>query len=407
MFYPAFTLSSATNYKNTAVNEETKQFIARHRTSDTRTLALQAARYPAVDMHQAITQIEGWQLAQSKLPQWAATEGIIYPPRISMEQCSSQATALYKASLASGSLLADLTGGFGIDCSYMARCFEHATYIERNPLLCDIARENFELLGLHHIEIINGNSEEVLATLPPQDWIFADPARRDGAGQKVVALTDCEPDITAIEEELISKSKRVMIKCSPMLDITAACRQLKNVAEIHIIAVNNECKELLFILQEGSAKNVATHCINITNNGTEQFTFTTNEEQYATASYTAQVGAYLYEPNAAIQKGNCHKALATATGTSKLHPNSHLFTADIHMEQFPGRKFKVAEVLGFTKSDIKKVVQMKKANITVRNFPESVQQLRKRLKLSDGGNEYIFATTLADERKVLIVCHKA
>lgn len=151
------------------MNEETKQFIALHRTSDTRTLALQAARYPAVDMRLAITQIEGWQLAQNKLPQWAATEGLLYPPRISMEQCSSEATALYKASLASGTRIADLTGGFGIDCSYMARDFEQATYIERSTLLCDIARENFKLLGLHHIDIINGNSEEVLATLPPQD----------------------------------------------------------------------------------------------------------------------------------------------------------------------------------------------------------------------------------------------
>ena len=393
--------------KETAVNEETKQFIALHRTSDTRTLALQAARYPAVDMRLAITQIEGWQLAQNKLPQWAATEGLLYPPRISMEQCSSEATALYKASLASGTRLADLTGGFGIDCSYMARGFEQATYIERSTLLCDIARENFKLLGLHHIDIINGNSEEVLATLPPQDWIFADPARRDGAGQKVVALADCEPDITAIEETIMAKSKRAMIKCSPMLDITAASRQLKNIAEIHIVAVNNECKELLFILQPGGAAEITTHCINITSNGTEEFIYTAGDEQKATANYTAQVGAYLYEPNAAIQKGACHKALAVATGTSKLHPNSHLYTADTLIEQFPGRKFKVVEVMGFTKSDIKKVAQMGKANITVRNFPESVQQLRKRLKLCDGGDNYLFATTLADERKVLIVCHKA
>ena len=389
------------------MNEATKQFITEHRTSDTRTLALQAARYPTVDMRQAITQIEGWQLAQNKLPQWAATEGLLYPPRISMEQCSSQATALYKASLVNGEYFADLTGGFGIDCSYIARAFEHATYIERNARLCDIARENFKLLGLHHIDIINGDSEELLATLPTQDWIFADPARRDGTGQKVVALADCEPDITAIEEKLMTKSKRAMIKCSPMLDITAACRQLRNVAEVHIIAVNNECKELLFILQPGGATAITTHCINITNNSTEQFTFATNEEQKAVANYTAQVGTFLYEPNTAIQKGACHKVLATATGTKKLHPNSHLYTADTLIEQFPGRKFKVVEVLGFTKNDIKKVAQMKKANITVRNFPDSVQQLRKRLKLSDGGSNYIFATTLADEHKVLIVCQKA
>lgn len=389
------------------MNEATIKFIAEHLNSDTRTLALQASRYPAVDMRRAITQIEGWQLAQDKLPQWATTEGIIYPPRISMEQCSSQATALYKASLASGSTLADLTGGFGIDCSYMARQFEKATYIERNPLLCDIAQKNFKLMGLHHIDIINGNSEDTLATLPPQDWIFADPARRDGAGQKVVALTDCEPDITAIEETLTSKSKKVMIKCSPMLDITAASRLLKNIAEIHLVAVNNECKELLFILQAGGAAEITTHCVNITSSGNELFSFTAHKEQNSSASYATQVGKYLYEPNAAIQKAGCHRTLAAATATCKLHPNSHLFTADTLIEHFPGRRFEIAEVLSFTKSDIKRVSQMGKANITVRNFPDSVQQLRKRLKLADGGSEYIFATTLADERKVLIICHKA
>lgn len=392
--------------RDATVNEETKKFIIEHRTCDTRTLALQAARYPAVDMRQAITQIEGWQLAQNKLSQWATTEGIIYPPRISMEQCSSQATALYKASLTSGSSLTDLTGGFGIDCSYMAQQFKKAIYIERNPLLCNIVRNNFAQMGLHHIDIINGNSEEILTTLPLQDWIYADPARRDSAGQKVVALADCEPDITAIEDELTAKSRKVMIKCSPMLDITAASRQLKYITEIHIVALNNECKELLFILQARGAAEITTHCVNITNSGSEKFSFTAGEEEGATTSYATEVGRYLYEPNAAIQKGGCHKTLATATATRKLHPNSHLFTADNCIEDFPGRKFEVVEVLGFTKSDIKKISQMGKANITVRNFPDSVQQLRRRLKLSDGGNDYIFATTLADERKVLIMCRK-
>lgn len=389
------------------IDEATKIFIKEHRTDDIRTLALQASRYPTVEMREAIAQIEGWQLAQNKLPQWAATDGLLYPPRISMEQCSSQATALYKAAIAQGDTLADLTGGFGIDCSYMARQFKRATYIERSALLCDIARHNFGQLGLHHIEVVNGNSEEALPHIEKQDWIFADPARRDGAGNKVVALADCEPDIAAIEPLLMQKCQKAMIKCSPMLDITAACRELKNVAEVHIVAVNNECKELLFILQEGATSNITTHCANITNSGHELFSFTAEEERNACVSYATEAGRYLYEPNAAIQKGGCHKALAASTATKKLHPNSHLFTADTLIENFPGRKFIITEVLGFTKSDIKKVSQMKKANITVRNFPDSVQQLRKRLKLADGGNEYIFATTLADERKVLIVCHKA
>ena len=386
---------------------KTKEFIAAHRNEDPRRLALQGNRFPGVDMREAVVQVEGWQAARTKLPAWAATDGIVYPPRLSMEQCSSEATALYKASLVGGERFADLTGGFGIDCSYMARAFGHATYVERNAQLCRIAQHNFSLLGLGHIEVVNGNSEDVLHSLDGMDWVFIDPARRDDDGRKVVALSDCEPDVTLLEKSLLQKSRHVMVKCSPMLDITAACAQLGCVEEVHVVAVNNECKELLFILQQGGAAEITTHCINITSTGTERFTFTAGDEQKAIANYTAQVGTYLYEPNAAIQKGACHKALAAATGTSKLHPNSHLYTADTLIEQFPGRKFKVVEVTGFTKSDIKKVAQMGKANITVRNFPESVQQLRKRLKLCDGGDNYLFATTLADERKVLIVCHKA
>lgn len=388
------------------MNEETKQFIAQHRTSDTRTLALQAARYPAVDMREAITQIEGWQAAKNKLPEWAATEEIIYPPRISMEQCSSETTALYKASLVQGTSIADLTGGFGIDCSYMSRKFTKAIYIERNTLLCDIARHNFSKLGLRHTTIINGESEEALLALPQQDWIFIDPARRDGDGRKVVALADCTPDVTSMENVMLQKSHKVMIKCSPMLDIKAASRELRNISEIHIVAVGNECKELLFILSGEGASTPPIHCINITNSGNETFTFTDREEEEASVNYAKEVHSYIYEPNAAIQKGGCYKALANVTGTEKLHPNSQLFTANRLIPDFPGRRFKVEKVFGFTKREIKEISSIGKANITVRNFPDSVQMLRKKLKLSEGGNDYLFATTTADERKVIILCHR-
>lgn len=388
------------------MNEATIRFIAEHRTSDTRTLALQAARYPTVDMRQAITQIEGWQLAQNKLPQWAATEGIIYPPRISMEQCSSEATALYKASLVGGCSFADLTGGFGIDCSYMSRKFSKAVYVERNPLLCDIARKNFALLGLHHIDVVNGDSEAVLASLPEQDCIFLDPARRNGDGRKVVALGDCEPSVVALEELLLKISPIVVVKCSPMLDITAACRELSHVAQVHVVAVNNECKELLFILQRENNQPITINCVNITPAGNETFSFATNEEQTATAGYSDTVDDYIYEPNAAIQKGGCHKLLSLATGAKMLHPNSRLYTHACYLPAFPGRKFKIVKVFGFTKSDIKELSAMGKANITVRNFPDTVQALRKRLKLADGGDDYIFATTLAGGSKVLLHCRK-
>ena len=389
------------------LNKETIDFVAAHRHEDPRTLALQAKRYPAVEMQKAVTQIEGWQTAERKLPTWAATDGIIFPPRISMEQCSSEETANYKSNLATGESIADLTGGFGIDCSFMARSFKSAFYIERNPLLCDIARHNFKLLGLGEIEIINGDSLEIIPTLPALDWIFIDPARRDGDGRKVVALSDCEPDVTALEEQLLQKARKVMIKCSPMLDIKAACRQLAHVSEVHIVAVNNECKELLIILDgENDGSLTTTKCINIRKETIDTFSFKETEEREKETIYSTGVGKFLYEPNAAIQKSGCHAMLTDEYNIGKLHPNSQLYTSDNLVEQFPGRIFTVERVCGFTKSEIKEIQALKQANITVRNFPESVALLRKKLKLADGGDNYIFATTLSNGEKALILCNK-
>ena len=383
----------------------TSEFVREHRNDDVRTLALQAARYPGVDIRLAVTQIEGWQHACTKLPEWAAVEGILYPPRISMEQCSSSATALYKVSLMQGDTFADLTGGFGIDCSYISRNFSKAFYIERNDILCTVAAHNFALLGLQHIEIINGNSEQMLQTLPPCDWIFLDPARRDGAGKKVVALADCEPNVATLRQQLLQKARRVMVKCSPMLDITAACRQLGCVAEVHTVAVNNECKELLFVLSAEVVDTPRVCCVNIVNGSAQMFTFSMDDAPEA--GYAPEVGAYLYEPNAAIQKAGCHPSLATSYGVQKLHRNSNLYTSDALAAQFPGRIFKVTGVAGFSKNELKMLLgDLKRANLTVRNFPETVQQLRKRLKLSEGGEVYLFATTLVDGRKVLVRCEK-
>ncbi len=387
------------------IPEATYRFIVEQRDADVKRLALQSHRYPDVDMRFALTQIEAWQHAATKLPEWAATEGIIYPGRISMEQCSSQPTALYKASLMGGTAFADLTGGFGIDCSYISRRFAKGFYIERNTELCAIARHNFALLGLHHIEVINNNSEEAVSKVGKVDWIYLDPARRDGAGKKVVALDDCEPDIVALRPALLKCADRIMVKCSPMLDITAACRQLRTVSDIHIVSVNNECKELLFILTAEECPAPTVHCVNIKEDEKEEYTFPLGEEEIAT--YATDAEQYLYEPNASIQKAGCPASLCAAYGIKKLHRNSNLYTSAILAENFPGRTFEVAAVSGFSKNEIKECIGgLKKANITVRNFPESVQQLRKRLKLGDGGDIYLFATTLADGRKVLIRCGK-
>ena len=389
------------------IDEHTLAFIREHTGDDVRQLALQAARYPLVDMRVAATQIEGRRLAAAKLPAWAATDGVMYPVRLSMEQCSSEATARYKASLVGGSRLADLTGGFGIDCSYMSERFDEATYIERNEELCRIARHNFGLLGLP-IRVVNGNSAEVLPSMPVQDWIFLDPARRDGVGNKVVALSDCEPDVCQLEKLLLQKAVRVMVKCSPMLDISLAISQLTSVREVHVVSVGNECKELLLILGGTTGHGIEVRTVNFQGSGVQTIDYALEEEQAASCSYTSTVGRYLYEPNSSMMKAGCFRLPAGRYGLQKLHRNTHLYTSDTLVPDFPGRVFEVKNIDGFGKNELKLLSsELKKANIAVRNFPERPEALRKRLKLSDGGDVYLFATTLADEKRVIIRCVKA
>ena len=388
------------------IDEHTLAFIRDHAGDDVRQLALQAARYPLVDMRVAATQIEGRRLATSKLPSWAATEGVIFPVRLSMEQCSSEQTARYKASLVGGERLADLTGGFGIDCSYMSERFETTTYIERNEELCRIASHNFALLE-KNITVVNGNSEEILASLESQDWIFVDPARRSASGGKVVALSDCEPNVCQLEDLLLQKAKRVMVKCSPMLDISQALRELHSVSEVHVVSVGNECKELLFILGGDMGDELLIHTINFRGESTQVFAYTNAEEINSYCTCTASVSHYLYEPNSSLMKAGCFRLPAARWGLLKLHRNTHLYTSDTLIKEFPGRVFEVKNVDGFGKNELKRLSsELKKANIAVRNFPERPETLRKRLKLGDGGDTYLFATTLDDERRVIIQCEK-
>jgi 16S rRNA G966 N2-methylase RsmD len=322
-----------------------------------------------------------------------------------MEQCSSEPTALYKAAITKGGRLADLTGGFGIDCSYMSRGFREATDIYRNSILCNIAKENFTLLGLGNINIINGNSEDILPTLPKQDWIFIDPARRDKAGNKVVSLKDCTPDVCRLKPLLMQKATRMMIKCSPMLDISQAVRELQSVSEVHVVSVNNECKELLLILG-GAAVEGSIHTINYHGGEVQKFVYAASEEVAALCPYATSVARYLYEPNSSLMKAGCYRLPAQRYGLSKLHPNTHLYTSDTLVSDFPGRVFRVERVCGFGKKELK-TLGCKQANLAVRNFPERVDALQKRLKIQDGGSTYLFATTLQDESKALIVCTKA
>lgn len=386
------------------IDEVTLAFIKEHCNDDVRGLALQATRYPQVDMRVAATQIEGRRLAATKLPAWAAVEGIIYPVRLSMEQCSSEATARYKASLVEGTRLADLTGGFGIDCSYMAERFSEITYVERNAELCRIAEHNFALLG-KAIRVVNADSEDTLVGLPLQDWIFVDPARRDRGGNKVVSLSDCEPDVCRLESLLLQRASRIMVKCSPMLDISLAMSELKSVNEVYVVAANNECKELLLVLGSEARGEVPIHTINLQGERTQRFVYTAQEEAGAVCHYTATLGNYLYEPNSALMKAGCYRLPAVRWGLSKLHRNTHLYTSDTLVNDFPGRVFKVERVCGFGKKELK-TLDCKKANLAVRNFPEHVDTLKKRLKISDGGSTYLFATTLDDDTRALVVCSK-
>ena len=395
---------------------ETKleEFIREHRHDDVRQLALQAARYPDIDMQQALQQIAGWQTARTKLPEWAATDGIVYPPRLSMEQCSSEATAKYKAKVLdpSPSTVIDLTGGFGVDFSYMARGFQKAVYVERQPHLCEAARHNFQLLGLENAEVVCGDGVEYLKNLPspfhpPSTLtIYLDPARRDENGKKTYAISDCTPDVVALKDLLLEKAGRVMIKLSPMLDWHKAVDDLGEVVEVHIVSVDNECKELLLVLAKNPAAPLRVVCANIRHDAeTELFEFFPSNDSFSSPFFPAlRERDFLYEPNASIMKAGCFAEVADRFGVQPTGTNSHLFLSPQFIPDFPGRKFQIEKVTSMNKKELKHVIGgLTKANITVRNFPLSVTELRKRLKLADGGDTYIFATTLGEKDHVLLI----
>ena len=463
------------------MNQATQDFIRQHQDDDVRQLAFLGSKYPEVDMPFALDQIRGRKMARVKLPRWASLEGIIYPPHISMEQCSSESTALYKAELAARLLglpassfseeieFVDLTGGFGVDFSYIAtRLGVKSMYVERQAHLCEAAKENFERLGLKNAIVKNGDGIEVLHSfLPKKDdaasaddslgiiydqplsllktklglkLIFIDPARRDDAGNKVVSLKDCTPDVTVLQEEMLSKADYVIIKLSPMLDWHRAISELSHVREVHIISVNNECKELLLVLSaRNMGGNVGSNSFPVRNDGSvlpsaedsghiedaadagnlriycinDIQSFVCDEMEMEESSVkiapsTFEEMLYLYEPNASLMKAGCFSVLSERYGARMLSKNSHLFVSREPIAVFPGRSFRIIAVSSFNKKELKRYLSgITKANIATRNFPLSVAELRKRLKLKDGGETYIFATTLSDESHVLVITEKA
>lgn len=501
-----------TNHSTEIMNQATLDFIRQHQDDDVRQLAFLGSKYPEVDMPFALDQIRGRKMARVKLPRWASIDGIIYPPHISMEQCSSEQTALYKAELAARLLglspsssengeekemesenasnlhlseicefagkgavdsefakneatckkqqiltelaenvneikeephkgdfseetgFVDLTGGFGVDFSYIAsRLGVKSMYVERQAHLCEVAKENFGRLGLKNAIVKNGDGIEVLHSFASKKeaaasdslgitedqsqsllktnlglkLIFIDPARRDDAGNKVVSLKDCTPDVTLLQEEMLSKADYVIIKLSPMLDWHRAVSELNCVQEVHVISVNNECKELLLVLSARNMGNLRIYCVN------DAQSFVCEESDMEASSVkiapsTLEEMQYLYEPNASLMKAGCFGVLSERYDARMLSKNSHLFVSQAPIEAFPGRSFRIIAISSFNKKELKRHLSgITKANIATRNFPLSVAELRKRLKLKDGGETYIFATTLSDESHVLMITEKA
>lgn len=501
-----------TNHSTEIMNQATLDFIRQHQDDDVRRLAFLGSKYPEVDMPFALDQIRGRKMARVKLPRWASIDGIIYPPHISMEQCSSEQTAFYKAELAARLLglspsssengeekekesenasnlhlsencefagkgavdsefakneatckkqqilteseenvneikeepyegdfseetgFVDLTGGFGVDFSYIAsRLGVKSMYVERQAHLCEAAKENFGRLGLMNAIVKNGDGIEVLHSFASKKeaaasdslgitedqsqsllktnlglkLIFIDPARRDDAGNKVVSLKDCTPDVTLLQEEMLSKADYVIIKLSPMLDWHRAVSELNCVQEVHVISVNNECKELLLVLSARNMGNLRIYCVN------DAQSFVCEESDMETSSvkiapFTLEEMQYLYEPNASLMKAGCFSVLSERYEAKMLSKNSHLFVSRDPIAVFPGRSFRIIAVSSFNKKELKRHLSgITKANIATRNFPLSVAELRKRLKLKDGGETYIFATTLSDESHVLVITEKA
>ena len=409
------------------MNEATRQFIRAHQEDDIRQLALRGTKDPEVDLAFALQQIDGHKRALEKLPSWAAIEGIVWPPHLSMEQCSSERTARYKAEVAgSGESFVDLTVGFGVDAAFIAKGFQRAVCVELQPELCAVSKENFTLLGLQQIEMVNGNGVDYLHTMAPADLIFIDPARRDEHGGRTYGIADCTPNVLEIIDELLTKAQRVMIKLSPMLDWRKAVDDIgsQHVTAVHIVSVNNECKELVVEVKRWKGEEVKVFCVNLLSDGSEErFEF---DAQRSSAplhpstslpfhpstslpfhSFTLSPFHFLYLPNASLMKAGCFDLLASRYGVVQADVNSHLFYSDKQVESFPGRGFVIERVTSMNKRDLKEALSgISQANVAVRNFPMSAVELRRRLKLRDGGDTYIFATTVANKGHQLFICRK-
>ncbi|HPW97011.1 MAG TPA: class I SAM-dependent methyltransferase [Flavobacterium sp.] len=388
----------------TILSEEIQAFINEHVSANVSDLALKKSKFLSFDWTLILNQIEAKQKAKIKLPTWFSTKNIYYPSKLSIEQTSSEKTAAYKSSLVSGESLIDLTGGFGVDDYYFSKKIKHILHCEINAELSEIVTHNFEVLQQQNIECFAEDSLTILDKLKRNfDWIYIDPSRRNDAKGKVFMLKDCQPNVPELLDFYFEKSNNIMIKTAPILDITAGLSELKNVKELHIVAVDNEVKELLWILEKKYNSNIKIITCNILKEHQELFSFSLNDDS-SNFDYSLPK-KYLYEANAAIMKSGGFTEIGTQFGIEKLHQHSHLFTSDTLID-FPGRVFEIETVMNYEKSSMKTHLSNKKANITTRNFPETVDNIRKKWKIQDGGNLYCFFTTDINNNKIVLLCKK-
>lgn len=390
------------------MNREFIDFVNAHNDEDTARLLLSASRYPAIDMTAAVQQIEGLRTAREKWPSLLACEEFVYPPRLNREQASSEITAQYKTGIPltpSGSspilAVADLTGGMGIDTMAFASVAKHVDYVERDPQLCALMEHNLKALGIENVTVHCADSMEYLRQLPKDSHtlIYIDPARRSASGRKVAAFEDCEPNILHHHELLLSHCRRLIVKASPMIDIDLASKQLAAVEEVHIVGVKGECKEVLFVCggePEGEPKIV---CCNqrITNNR-NNLTFTRSEETAAEGRYCQHVGRYLYEPDATLMKGGPFKLIAQRYGVEQLGRNTHLYTAERRIDDFPGRVFEVLQEVKLSRREMATTLPEGRAHVVTRNYPVEAAMLQKQLGLKEGGERFVIATSVGSRK---------
>ena len=386
-----------------------RDFATAHHNADVRQLLLQKSHPPGFPIQEAALQIQARQKAKTKLPAWFANPNICYPSLLSLEQCSSETTANFKANLLQGDTIVDLTGGMGVDAAAFSARFREVVYLERNADLQEITAHNLAQLGVANVQCVAADSAQWLRQYNGMaDWIYLDPARRGTAGGKVVRLQECEPEVLALKEILFQKARNVLLKSSPMLDIDLAVGQLGNVRRVYVVAVENEVKELLFHLAEPATMPPEIVSVNLPKppHPVQEFGFDRNRESTAEVRFNLPQ-QFLYEPNAAVLKAGAFRSVAAAFGVEKLHPNSHLYTSEVLAPGFPGRVFTVLATLKLDKKQLKPWLPQGKANIATRNFPMTVAQIRQQTGLKDGGDRYLFATTDLENRRIMVVCEKA